>query len=91
MRTTEEVLALVPNTYREAAMALGISQWRVILQIIVRTASKGIVDADVELMGRRLAGHSVGLVLSGGGVERCPRLASPTATKHLSRVFAINF
>ena len=34
MRTTEEVLQLVPNGYREAALALGIAQWRMIAQIV---------------------------------------------------------
>src|SRR3954463_15566424 len=43
MRTTEEVLRLVPGGYREAALALGIPQWRVITQIVMRTALKGIV------------------------------------------------
>src|SRR5208282_3974072 len=43
MRTTEEILQLVPNGYREAALALGIPQWKTIVQIVVRTALKGIV------------------------------------------------
>src|SRR5207245_1236527 len=43
MRTTEEVLRLIPAGYREAALALGIAQWRAILQIVVRTALQGIV------------------------------------------------
>src|SRR5690349_4474282 len=33
MRTTEEVVALVPGSYREAALALGICRWRVTLQV----------------------------------------------------------
>jgi ABC-type phosphate transport system permease subunit len=32
IRTTEEVLLLVPNGYREAALALGIPRWKIILQ-----------------------------------------------------------
>src|SRR5438093_3242126 len=38
MRTTEEVLQLVPDAYREAALALGIVKWRTVVQIVVRTA-----------------------------------------------------
>ena len=38
MRTTEEVLQLVPGGYREAALALGIAKWRTIVQIVMRTA-----------------------------------------------------
>ena len=33
MRTTEEVILLVPNGYREAALALGISRWRTIVTL----------------------------------------------------------
>src|SRR6202008_3284176 len=35
MRTTEEVLQHVPNGYREAALALGIAKWRMIVQIVI--------------------------------------------------------
>jgi phosphate transport system permease protein len=66
MRTTEEVLALVPNTYREAAMALGISQWRVILQIVVRTALKGIVTG-ILLALARMAGETAPLLFTAFG------------------------
>ncbi len=66
MRTTEEVLALVPNTYREAAMALGISQWRVIVQIIMRTALKGIVTG-VLLALARMAGETAPLLFTAFG------------------------
>jgi hypothetical protein len=41
MRTTEEVLQLVPGGYREAALALGIAKWRTIVQIVIRTATQG--------------------------------------------------
>ena len=37
-RTTEEMLKTVPRSYREAALALGLPQWRTTLQIVVRTA-----------------------------------------------------
>src|SRR2546430_5660867 len=43
MRTTEEVLLLVPNGYREASLALGVSRWKTIVHIVMKTASKGII------------------------------------------------
>ena len=46
MRTTEEVILLVPNGYREAALALGISRWKTIALIVMKTASKGIITGD---------------------------------------------
>lgn len=66
MRTTEEVLRLVPNGYREAALALGIAQWRAILQIVVRTASKGIVTG-VLLALARVAGETAPLLFTAFG------------------------
>jgi phosphate transport system permease protein len=66
MRTTEEVLQLVPNGYREAALALGIAQWRTIVQIIVRTALKGIVTG-VLLALARVAGETAPLLFTAFG------------------------
>jgi phosphate transport system permease protein len=66
MRTTEEVLRLVPNGYREAALALGIAQWRTILQIVVRTALKGIVTG-VLLALARVAGETAPLLFTAFG------------------------
>jgi len=66
MRTTEEVLLLVPNGYREAAVALGIAQWRSILQIVVRTALKGIITG-VLLALARVAGETAPLLFTAFG------------------------
>jgi phosphate transport system permease protein len=66
MRTTEEVLQLVPNGYREAALALGIVQWRAVLQIVVRTALKGIVTG-VLLALARVAGETAPLLFTAFG------------------------
>jgi phosphate transport system permease protein len=66
MRTTEEVLQLVPNGYREAALALGIAQWRMIVQIVVRTAMKGIVTG-VLLALARVAGETAPLLFTAFG------------------------
>jgi phosphate transport system permease protein len=66
MRTTEEVLQLVPNGYREASLALGIPQWRTIVQIVVRTASKGIVTG-VLLALARVAGETAPLLFTAFG------------------------
>lgn len=66
MRTTEEVLQLVPNGYREAALALGIPRWRAIVQIVVRTALKGIVTG-VLLALARVAGETAPLFFTAFG------------------------
>jgi phosphate transport system permease protein len=66
MRTTEEVLQLVPNGYREAALALGIAKWRTIVQIVMRTALKGIVTG-VLLALARVAGETAPLLFTAFG------------------------
>jgi phosphate transport system permease protein len=66
MRTTEEVLLLVPNGYREAALALGIDRWRAVVQIIVRTALKGIVTG-ILLALARVAGETAPLLFTAFG------------------------
>lgn len=66
MRTTEEVLRLVPGGYREAALALGIARWRTVLQIVVRTALKGIVTG-ILLALARVAGETAPLLFTAFG------------------------
>jgi len=66
LRTTEEVLLLVPTGYREAALALGISKWRTILQIVVRTAMKGIITG-ILLALARVAGETAPLLFTAFG------------------------
>ena len=66
MRTTEEVLLLVPGGYREAALALGISRWRTIVQIVMRTATKGIVTG-VLLALARVSGETAPLLFTAFG------------------------
>src|SRR5436190_23577704 len=66
MRTTEEVVLLVPNGCREAALALGIAQWRTIVQIVVRTALKGIITG-ILLALARVAGETAPLLFTAFG------------------------
>lgn len=79
MRTTEEVLHLVPAGYREAALALGIAKWKTILQIIVRTALKGIVTG-ILLALARVAGETAPLLFTAFGNRYWPHnLTEPIA------------
>src|SRR5580692_8806310 len=66
MRTTEEVLILVPQSYREAALALGISRWRVIAVIVAQTALKGIITG-ILLALARIAGETAPLLFTALG------------------------
>jgi phosphate transport system permease protein len=66
MRTTEEVLVLVPQSYREAGLALGIARWKIIMVIVVRAAMKGIVTG-VLLALARVAGETAPLMFTALG------------------------
>lgn len=63
MRTTEEVLLLVPQSYREAALALGIQRWKIITVIVVKTAMKGIVTGILIALAR-VAGETAPLLFT---------------------------
>jgi len=66
MRTTEEVLVLVPQSYREAALALGVARWKVIMVIVVRTALKGIATGIIIALAR-IAGETAPLLFTALG------------------------
>jgi phosphate transport system permease protein len=66
MRTTEEVLVLVPQSYREAALALGIARWKVIVVIVLKTALKGIVTGVLIALAR-VAGETAPLLFTALG------------------------
>lgn len=65
-RTAEESLRLVPNSMREAALALGITRWRAVLGVIVPGAITGIVTG-VMLSVARIAGETAPLLFTALG------------------------
>ena len=65
-RSTEEMLRLVPSSIREAALGLGIPQWRSTLSITLRTAMSGIVTG-VMLAFARVSGETAPLLFTAFG------------------------
>jgi len=65
-RTTEEMLLMVPNAIREAALGLGVPNWRSVLSITVRTASPGIITGCM-LAFARVAGETAPLLFTALG------------------------
>jgi phosphate transport system permease protein len=63
MRTTEEMIKLVPHSLREAALALGYSRWRTSLTVVVRTSLSGIVTGSL-LSVARIAGETAPLLFT---------------------------
>jgi phosphate transport system permease protein len=65
-RTTEEMVRLVPNSLREAALALGYPRWRTSLSVVVRTALGGIVTGCLVGVAR-VAGETAPLLFTALG------------------------
>ncbi len=66
MRTTEEILKLVPSSLREASLALGVLRWRTTLSIVVRTALPGVLTG-IMLAVARAAGETAPLLFTALG------------------------
>ena len=66
MRTTEEILKLVPGALREASLALGIPTWRTVLSVVVRTGLPGILTG-IMLAVARAAGETAPLLFTALG------------------------
>ncbi|OGP77996.1 MAG: phosphate ABC transporter, permease protein PstA [Deltaproteobacteria bacterium RBG_19FT_COMBO_60_16] len=66
VRTTEEMLRTVPQSVREAALALGIERWKTTLFITVRTATAGIVTGILLAMAR-IVGETAPLLFTALG------------------------
>jgi phosphate transport system permease protein len=65
-RTTEEMVRLVPNSLREAALALGYPRWRTSLTVVVHTARAGIVTGCLVAVAR-VAGETAPLIFTALG------------------------
>ena len=65
-RATEEMLLMVPNSIREAALGLGIPKWRTTLSISLRTASAGVITGCM-LAFARVAGETAPLLFTAFG------------------------
>ncbi len=65
-RATEEVLLMVPQSIREAALGLGIPRWRTVVSITLRTASRGVITG-VMLAFARVAGETAPLLFTAFG------------------------
>ncbi|MEP7098208.1 MAG: phosphate ABC transporter permease PstA [Dokdonella sp.] len=66
VRTTDEMLRLVPGTMREAALSLGVPQWKVTMQVLYRSALPGVVTG-ILLALARIAGETAPLLFTAFG------------------------
>lgn len=63
IRSSEEAIAAVPRAYKEGALALGASQWRTVLTVILPAALPGILTGTVISMGRA-AGETAPIIFT---------------------------
>jgi phosphate transport system permease protein len=66
MRTTEEIVRLVPQSVREASLALGIPLWKTLLRVVMPTAAAGIVTGIMVGLAR-VAGETAPLLFTAFG------------------------
>ena len=65
-RATEEMLLMVPQSIREAALGLGVPQWRTTISVTLRTASAGVITG-IMLAFARVAGETAPLLFTAFG------------------------
>jgi phosphate transport system permease protein len=66
MRTTEEILKIVPGTLREASLSLGVPVWRTVLSVVIPTGAAGILTG-LMLAVARAAGETAPLLFTALG------------------------
>ena len=66
VRTSEELVRLVPSSLREAALALGVPEWKVLLRVVLPTARAGIITG-VMVSIARVAGETAPLLFTAFG------------------------
>jgi phosphate transport system permease protein len=71
IRTTEESLKTVPNTYREGSLALGTTKLQTLYKVILPSAMPGILSGIILSMGR-IVGESAAIFLTAGTVAAMP-------------------
>ena len=67
-RTTEEMIRLVPQSLREAGLALGAPKWRVTLGVVLRTAASGVATGAMLAIAR-IAGETAPLLFTSLGLN----------------------
>ena len=69
VRSSEEMLRLVPNELREASYALGVPKWRTITKVVLRTSAAGLTTS-VMLAIARVIGETAPLLMTVGFIEK---------------------
>lgn len=80
MRTTEEALLAVPDSYREGSFGLGAGKLRTVFKVVLPTAIPGILSGVILAIGR-MVGETAALIFTAGTMAKVPStLFSSTRT-----------
>jgi len=80
IRTTEEALRAVPESYREASLSLGTTQWQTVTGVVLPTALPGIITGVVLSIGRIISETAIFWVTLGGSYRLPQNLMSSGRT-----------
>ena len=72
MRTTEEALKSVPDSYREGSFGLGAGKLRTVFRIVLPSAVPGILAGVILAIGR-IVGETAALIYTAGSVAQIPK------------------
>ncbi len=75
MRTTEEALLAVPQSYREGGFALGSARFRTVLRCVLPTAVPGILGGVILGLGR-IVGEVAALIFTAGSIAQVPNFST---------------
>ena len=82
IRTTQEALKAVPDSYRLGAIGMGAGKWHVIRTILLPSSMKGIVTAVILAIGR-IVGESAALIFTAGSGYLLPKLTEAGLFNHI--------
>jgi phosphate transport system permease protein len=74
IRTSEEAIRAVPNSYREVSFSLGATRWETVLKVVLPNALPGIVTGMMLGIGRSI-GETAAVIFTAGSALRMPSSA----------------
>ena len=80
IRTSEEAIYTVPNSYREASFSLGGTKWQTIRKVVIPSAIRGIINGVILSVGRCVAETAAVMLTAGTAFHMPESLFSPTRT-----------
>jgi phosphate transport system permease protein len=85
IRTSEEAIRAVPNSYREVSFSLGATRWETVLKVVLPNALPGIVTGVMLSIGRSI-GETAAVIFTAGAALRLPHSAFDSV-----RTMAVHF